>query len=134
MPWTSLRLELARTPEYPDGSANHVYLLHLPIGAAGFIDEVRLRAHPERATVHRYWGEEPHRRGYVLATPAGWAISYEKEEKDDEALFHLETHRLHAGDYVTIIDSDGQRLPMRVVTEMSLVETDADRPAPDPRA
>ena len=31
MSWKSLRLELARTKEFPNGSPAHAYLLHLPL-------------------------------------------------------------------------------------------------------
>lgn len=132
MPWTSLRLELARTAEFPQGSSRHIYLLHLPLGAGGLIDEAQLKDSPERATVHRYWGDEPSRAGYVVDTPAGWAISYERGEDDDEPLFHLETHRLQAGDYVTIVDSDGERLPMRIVSAVALVDAGRTPAVPPP--
>ena len=31
MTWKTIRLELARTPEYPEGSAAHAYVLRLPL-------------------------------------------------------------------------------------------------------
>lgn len=123
MTWKSIRLELARTEEYPNGSPRHVYIIHVPLTDDGLIDEPQLERQPERASVHRYWEDERPMSGYVVRTPAGWAFSYERGEADDEAVFHLETHPLRPGDYVTIIDPDGYRLPMRVASAQELDES-----------
>jgi len=114
MTWTSIRLELARTPEHPQGSASRAYLLRLPLNAEGLINEASLSANPAQAMVHRHWPNEPDQSGYVIRTPKGWAISYRPGEDDDEAIFHLETHRIRIGDYVTLTEPDGSRLPFRV--------------------
>src|SRR5580765_7738714 len=58
MNWKSIRLELARTPEFPEGSASRAFLLHLPLDQDGLIDEEVLRDAPARATVHRFWPNE----------------------------------------------------------------------------
>ena len=42
MTWQSIRLELARTPDFPDGSASRAYLLRLPLHRDGLIDEEAL--------------------------------------------------------------------------------------------
>ena len=114
MNWTSIRLELARTPDYPEGSASRAYLLRLPLDENGLIDEPALRTSPARATVHRFWPNEPDLSGYVIRTPRGWALSYEIGEDDDEAVFHLESHPIRIGEYLTLTEPDGQRLPFRV--------------------
>lgn len=116
MNWKSVRLELARTPEFPEGSASRVYLLRLPLDRGGLIDERSLRASPERATVHRYWPNERDLSGYVIRTPRGWAFSYEPGEDDDEAVYHLETHPLELGNYITLTEPDGRELPFRVAS------------------
>lgn len=114
MHWKTVRLELARTPQYPQGSASRAYILHLPLGEDGLIEEAEVRAAPVRATVRRFWPNEPDLAGYVIRTPKGWAFSYEPGEEDDEAIFHLETHPIRLGEYVTLTEPDGQRLPFRV--------------------
>src|ERR1044071_7466889 len=111
MNWKSIRLELARTKEFPEGSASRAYLLHLPLDRRGLIDEEALHRTPVRATVRRFWPNERDQAGYVIQTPRGWAISYEPGEEDDEAIFHLETHRLGIGEYVPLTEPDGRRLP-----------------------
>lgn len=114
MNWKSIRLELARTSEFPEGSASRAYLLRLPLDETGLIDECALKHSPALATVHRFWPNEPDLSGYVIPTPNGWAISYEPGEDDDETVFHLETHPIRVGEYITLAEPDGRQLPFRV--------------------
>ncbi len=116
MNWKSIRLELARTREFPEGSASRAYLLHLPLDEEGLIDERTLGRSPARATVHRFWPNERDMAGYVIRTPRGWALSYEPGEEDDETVFHLETHPIRLGEYVTLTEPDGRQLPFRVAS------------------
>jgi hypothetical protein len=116
----SVRLELARTPEFPDGSASRAYLVHLPLDQGGLIDEDAMRRTPAMATVRRFWPNERDMAGYVISTPRGWALSYRPGDEDDETIFHLETHRLRIGEYVTLREPDGEQLPFRVVSLRAL--------------
>lgn len=116
MTWKSIRLELARTREFPEGSASRAYLLRLPLDEQGLIDESELGRSPALATVHRFWPNQPDLSGYVIPTPNGWAMSYEPGEDDDETVFHLETHPIRVGEYITLTEPDGQRLPFRVAS------------------
>lgn len=114
MNWKSIRLELARTNEFPEGSVSRSYLLRLPLDADGRIDTAAVGSDPGRATVRRFWPSEPDMIGYVIHTPQGWAFSYEPGEEDDEAIFHLESHKLRLGEYITVTEPDGRKLPFRV--------------------
>ena len=114
--WIIAKLELARTPEFPNGSPAHLYLLRLPLGDDGTIDEAARAAQPERATVRRFWPGEPDLSGYIIRKGAGWAFSYEEGEDDDEDLFHLENHPLQIGGYLTLTEPSGERLPFRIVS------------------
>lgn len=116
MNWKSIRLELGRTTEFPEGSASRVYLLRLPLTEDGLIDEGVLGTAPERATVRRFWPNQADLAGYVIRTPNGWAFSYEPGEDDDEAVFHLETHPIRLGNYLTLTEPDGRELPFRVAS------------------
>jgi hypothetical protein len=116
MNWKSIRLELARTKEFPEGSASRAYLLRLPIDDNGVIDEPALLHLPAQATVRRFWPNQADMSGYVIRTPKGWAFSYRKGDEDDEAVFHLETHPIRIGEYLTLTEPDGQQLPFRVVS------------------
>lgn len=116
MNWKNIRLELARTKEFPGGSVSRTYLFRLPLDDDGLIDEAALRALPAQATVRRFWPNEPDMVGYVIRTPRGWAFSYRIGEEDDEAIFHLETHPMRVGEYITLTEPDGRRLPFRVAS------------------
>jgi hypothetical protein len=116
MNWKSIRLELARTPDHPAGSASRAYLLRLPLAEDGLIDGDAIRHDPARATVRRFWPSQPDLSGYVVPTRRGWAFSYRPGEEDDEPIFHLETHPIRPGEYLTVTEPDGQRLPFRVAS------------------
>jgi hypothetical protein len=113
MTWTTIRLELARTVGFPNGSAARSYVMRLPL-RDGLIDEQEFRSHPEFATVRRFWPNEPDRHGCLLRTPEGWALSYEPGEEDDEIIFRLDAHNILPGSYLTLTEPDGARLPFVV--------------------
>jgi len=115
MHWKTIRLELARTPEFPRGSASRAHLLRLPVNDQGVIDEEALRAAPGRATVRRFWPNEPDMAGHVVRTVEGWAFSYSIGEKD-ELILHLESGPMRQGEQVTLIEPGGRRLPFRIAS------------------
>lgn len=116
MSWKIIRLELARTPEFPQGSAAHAYVLRLPIDDNGFLEKTALRHPDQRPTVLRFWPREADREGVIIPRGRGWVFSYAPGEDDDEALFHLENHAISVGQYLTITEADGEKLPFKVVS------------------
>lgn len=113
--WKLVRLELGRTPEYPEGSASRAYMLRVPLRDDGLIDEAALRKKPNMASVRRFWPNEPDLQGYLIRNGSGWAFSYALGDADDERVYHLESHPLRVGEYVTLTEPDGRRLPFKVV-------------------
>lgn len=113
--WSLVRLELGRTPEFPEGSASRAYVLRLPLGADGLIDEAAVAQRPAMATVRRFWPNEADQQGYLVRNASGWAFSYAIGESDDENLYHLDSHPLRPGEYITLTEPDGRRYPFRVV-------------------
>ncbi|APR53952.1 hypothetical protein CA223_16125 [Sphingomonas koreensis] len=122
MTWHLIRLDLARADAYPDGSHEHCYLLRLPLDDAGLIDQAALHAAPEQATVLRSRPDQPERTGHVGRAGAGWVFSYEPGEGDDEALFHLETHPLREGDFLTLTEASGETLCFEVISSRALAD------------
>lgn len=114
MTWTMIHLELARTPAFPRGSAARSYVLRLPLGADGGIDEREYRARPELATVRRFWPNEPDRHGCLLRTDDGWALSYAPGHEADERLFRLDTLPIRPGHNILLTEPDGGTLPFMV--------------------
>lgn len=113
--WKLLRLELARTPEFPRGSASRAYMLRLPLDDDGGIDEVALASRPALATVRRFWPNEPDRQGRLERTSCGWAFSEGLGPQNCESICHLECDCLTVGACVTLVEPDGSSFPFRVV-------------------
>lgn len=111
--WKSIRLQLART-ENSEGALDRGYIVRLPLDENGFIAEDELCRLPAAAKVYRFSPDEPERSGYVVRTDGGWAFSYQVGETDDEAIFHLETHPIRIGEYLTVTEPDGRQLPYRI--------------------
>ena len=118
--WIAARLELARTPEFPEGSPARAYILHVPVDSEGLIDEQQLLAHPGRTLVRRFWPNEPDLVGMIVRAGEGWACSYRDGPDDDERLFHLSDHPIVAGNYLTIEETGGQSWPFRIAETSSL--------------
>jgi hypothetical protein len=116
MTWKTIRLELARTPEFPEGSATHSYILRLPLDDDDLIDRAALKHPSESPAVRRIWPGQADRIGVMISQPGGWAFSYEVGDADDEGVFHLENHPIRLGQYLTITEADGERLPFKVVS------------------
>ncbi|HTM95308.1 MAG TPA: hypothetical protein VL100_05775, partial [Croceibacterium sp.] len=112
--WKIIRLELARTAEFPEGSPSRALILRLPLADDGLIDADEVGRNPAQATVKRLWPDEPDQQGYVIRTGATRAFSYAIGDDDDEDLFHLEAHPLRPGEYVTLTEPNGEQLPFRV--------------------
>lgn len=114
MTWKCIRLDLARTEDFPQGSAGRSYLLRLPLGEDGRIDEAALRGNPGHATVRRFWPSQPDMIGSVVRTASGWAFCYEPEE--GERHFHFEAGPMRLGGEIVLTEPDGSPLPFRVAS------------------
>jgi hypothetical protein len=113
----TIRLELARTEEFPEGSAEFGYEFKAPLKGDGHIDADAWRAVKAQCTVRHFRPGEEDERG-VLIRPQGriWAFSYAPGEDDDEPFFRFESHAFKEGEYVSITGHDGKRLPFKVVS------------------
>jgi hypothetical protein len=114
MDWNNIRLELACALQFPNGSPHRCYLLHVPLETGGLIDENSVRGSPERATVRRFWPSQPDLRGHVIKIAEGWAFAYEPRDEGKETLFRMASNPLRVGEYITLTEPDGERLPFRV--------------------
>ncbi len=116
MSFKTVRLELARTRNHPEGSKEHGYEFVLPLDAAGRIDEEVWRANKEKCTVRRFWLGEDEEQGFLVRTRhRTWAFSYAPGEDDDEPFFRFEDHIFKEGEYITLTGHDGREHPFRVV-------------------
>ncbi|HZS85704.1 MAG TPA: hypothetical protein VFA50_22745 [Stellaceae bacterium] len=116
MAWMCVRLELARSSDYPAGSHRHGYEFLLPLDDAGHIDDRPLRRAPELCMVHRFWGGAGHAVGTIRRGPGGrWLLSYRLGKHDDEPVPRLADCRFREGEFLTIPEADGDAHTFRIM-------------------
>ena len=57
--WSLVKLEMARSAGYPFGSVSRAYFIRVPLDRIGMIDGAGVAQAPKRATVRRFWPNEP---------------------------------------------------------------------------
>lgn len=114
----AVRLNLARTKDYPNGSDRHGYRLTAPLDHDGYLDAAGWRKHRDMCRVVRFWAGEEDDIGHLVHRPGGsWGFTYDIEgDEDDESGFKLSSHRFAPGEYVSIRDDDGELHTFIVVT------------------
>ena len=111
-----IRLELARTPEFPDGSNLHGYEFTAPLDAKGHLDPAGWAHAKAACTVRRFWSKADDERGALIHRRDGkWAFSYKPGDDDDEPIFRFDKHVFVVGEYVTVTEHDRVARPFRVV-------------------
>jgi hypothetical protein len=119
-----IRLELARSKEFPDGSRTHGYEFVAPLDSNAHIDVALWNGDRERCRVHRFWGDEEE-AGHLVHKPAGseharWMFDYQKDaEHVDEAGYRFGTHSFRQGEYVSLRDPATGMHTFRVVSVTS---------------
>jgi hypothetical protein len=117
-----IRLNLARSKEYPSGSARHGYEFVAPLDPTGHIDPALWREHRDHCRVRRFWEGERDQVGFLIHRPGGpehsrWVFDYEgTAEEDEEAGFRFAAHPLVPGEYVSIRDEDGEAHTFQVIS------------------
>ncbi|MBS9477359.1 hypothetical protein [Ancylobacter radicis] len=108
-----IRLHLARSREFPEGSARHGYEFVAPLDGAGHIDLEAWKGQRALCTVTRFWGNDAHEHGHLVhraggANGATWVFDYEPEaSEDDEAGYRFGDHAFAPGEYVSVREEDG---------------------------
>jgi hypothetical protein len=116
-----IRLNLARSKEFPNGSARHGYELVAPLDSAGHMDAALWRQHRDRCRVRRFWGGEE-TVGRLVHRGGGrdhdmWVIDYDPgETSDDEPGYRLGLHTFLPGEYVSIADAEGGLHTFKVIS------------------
>lgn len=108
-----IRLELARSKEFPSGSATRGYEFVAPLSANGHIDPKLWQEHRAHCGVRRFWDGEAEQIGRLVHKPGGseharWVFDYDTETSDDdESGYRFGTHAFVPGEYVSIRSEDG---------------------------
>jgi len=115
-----IRLQLARSKEFPTGSAAHGYEFVAPIDAHDHIDAVLWAKHRDNCRVRRFWGDDEE-IGRLLHRPGGpehgrWMFDYDGMEADDEAGYRFGAHAFRPGEYVSIRDAEGEMHTFQVTS------------------
>lgn len=115
-----ITLNLARSPQYPQGSAAHGYVIAAPLDERQCLDAEAWKKARHLCRVRRFWQGEPDRVGTLVHQAGGpdgatWAIDYDPRDRDDdEAAYRLGSHRFAPGEYVSIRDTEGEMHTFRV--------------------
>jgi hypothetical protein len=111
-----IRLELARTSDFPEGSRFHGYEFTAPLDAGGHLDPKGWNGAKAACKVRRFWDRQDDEHGTLIHRRDGsWAFSYRPGDDDDEPIFRFDKHRFVVGEYVTVTEHDGVARPFRVV-------------------
>ena len=78
-----IRLNLARSKEFPQGSAQHGYEFVAPLDDKGHIDVELWRSNREHCRVRRFWEGEDDEIGFLVHKPGGpeharWVFDYDQ--------------------------------------------------------
>ena len=72
-----IRLELARTPQFPNGSSRHGYEFTAPLDARGQLDPAGWSRDKAACTVRRFWEKADDEAGTLIHRRDGkWAFTY----------------------------------------------------------
>jgi hypothetical protein len=118
-----ITLHLARTHDFPEGSASRGYEIVAPLDGEGHLDAHAWREARAHCHARRFWAGEPDRVGRLVHKAGGpggatWAIDYDDDGSlagNEEEGYHLNTHRFVEGEYVSIRDRVGEPVPFKVV-------------------
>ena len=117
-----IRLNLARSKQFPQGSNRHGYEFVAPLDANGHIDAGLWQKYREHCRVRRFWEGEDDEIGRLVHKPGGpehgrWIFDYdETAEDDDEAGYRFGIHPFRPGEYVSIRDESGEMHTYQVVS------------------
>lgn len=119
MNWKSIRLELARTNDFPNGSASRAYVMRVPLAADGRIDEQAVVGAPEQATVRRMWPSQPDLSGHLVRMGESWAFLAGRRGRQQKIWSEFGCEPISEGGLLTLREN-GQELPFRVAKLSSL--------------
>lgn len=123
MELSKIRIEMARDPEFPEGSARHGYEFVAPLDRKRHIDAKAWMANRERCRVKRFWHNEPDEVGHLVRKSGGsWAFHYDihGDINDDEAGYRFGDHALIPGEYISIREHDEELRTFRIVSVVPL--------------
>jgi len=113
---SKIRLELARTPEFPEGNRNIGYEFIAPLDRLDHIDVAEFHHLKGRCQVRRFRPDEEDDIGHLVRKPGGsWSFHYDiqSDQEDDESGYRFGNHSFRLGEYVSVSE-DGELKPFVV--------------------
>jgi hypothetical protein len=121
----TIRLELARSKDFPNGSAIRGYEFVAPLDPSGHIDPALWQKYREHCRVLRFWGDDK-QRGRLLHKPGGaeharWIFDYDTSTNaDDEPGYRFGAHAFRTGEYVSVRDENDDMHTFRIASVNAL--------------
>ncbi|MFX4223331.1 MAG: hypothetical protein ACMVO3_21560 [Thalassobaculum sp.] len=117
----TIRLELARSPEFPEGNASRGYEFKAPLTDDGSLDHEAWSKVRRDCTFRRFWNGEAEETGHLVHGRGNrWMFHYDgithEEGEEDEPIFKFDRHHFVEGEYVSITEHDGDMQTFRVVS------------------
>ena len=109
-----IRLNLARSKDFPQGSPKHGYEFVAPLDANDHIDVALWRGHREHCRVRRFREGDDDEIGFLVHKPGGpeharWVFDYDQTAvDDDESGYRFAAHAFRRGEYVSIRNENGE--------------------------
>ena len=109
-----IRLNLARSKEFPSGSPRHGYEFVAPLNESGHIDPQLWHQYRDHCRVRRFWQGEHDQVGHLVHKPGGaeharWVFDYDfGRADDDETGYRFGSHTFAQGEYVSLRDDVGE--------------------------
>ena len=111
-----IRLELARTEGFPQGSSECGYVIVAPLDNEGHLDIEGWKDNKDKCTVMRFWKNEDDENGHLVHHRGNhWAIEYD-DTLDEEPIFRFDRHVFAEGEYITITEHDETQMPFQIVS------------------
>ena len=113
----TIRLELARTKDDPEGRKDTGYEFTAPLTTDGHLDAAVWKQHRAECKVRRFFPGEKIEQGALLHSgPDRWRFSYDAGSDDDEPAFRFDRHQFRQGEYVSVTEHDGVTRTFKVVS------------------
>jgi hypothetical protein len=119
MALSKVRIEMARSHEFPEGSARHGYEFVAPLDKKAHIDAKAWQQHRSQCRVKRFWEGAPDEIGHLVRKPGGsWAFHYDihGDADDDETGYRFGDHAFITGEYLSVREHDEDMNTFRIVS------------------
>lgn len=111
----TIRLELGRTRDAPEGDHRHGYEFIAPLDRFGHLDAGEWSTQREHCGVRCFRPSQADRKGMLRHVGRGWSFDYlPGRTDDDQPVFRLDRHIIAPGLYVSITEEDGVQRPFKI--------------------